>query len=117
MIEQPLSLENQTLRDQLISSLRYARERGIVSPAATRLFNEWTDVAESEIPSRQPERNKRAILLNIERARVYRDAGYFDYAKDNYEGALVQLGNEVDREFSEETAEIVYLELGALPQN
>ena len=54
----------------------------------------------------QPNRNKGAILLNVERARLYRDAGFIEETLENYQDALMQLGTRMTKLVTD-TAEII----------
>ena len=116
MFEQPTSLEG-NLRKQLVDAIIKMRERGVEDSEARRLLNEWIERTEKDVPTNQPNRNKGAILLNAERARLYRDAGFIEETLENYQDALMQLGNENDRKFATDTAEIIYAEIDALPQS
>lgn len=122
MREKPKSLEG-NLRERLLGALINMRERGIRDPEAIRLLNEWSEEIEKRVPINQPKRRRGIIFPNIERARLYRDAGYFDEAAENYKDALVQLENETNREnkgdceFISTTTEMIYAEMDKLPEN
>ncbi|OGN04535.1 MAG: hypothetical protein A2831_00745 [Candidatus Yanofskybacteria bacterium RIFCSPHIGHO2_01_FULL_44_17] len=117
MLEIPVSLERKDLRTRLVESLAKMRESGGIDHEVARLLDEWTKEKEEAVPANQPERNKAAILLNVERARLYRDAGYIEEAIENYEAALTQLENEQDRESVAGVSEIIYTEIDQLPRN
>ena len=113
MQERPKQLEGD-LRGRLVQRMR---ERGVEDPEAVRLMIEWTREEEKTVPANQPECGRATTLFNIKRARLYRDARCIGEAIENYEHALIQLGNDQDRDFAADTAEIIYAEIDALPQD
>ena len=110
MQERPRSLEG-NLRERLIKCVR---EKGADDPETKRLLTQWTQEEEKAVPVPQPERSKGVILFNIKRARLYAEMGWIEAARDNYSDALMQLGNLEDREFADNTGEVVYEEIDNL---
>jgi hypothetical protein len=78
------SFEKNPLRER---ALELVKERGFEDLEAHRAYDEWID--EQEALATDAENTDLAgLLLNIERARFDRDAGYPAWARDGYTDAI-----------------------------
>lgn len=93
-------------RKQVIKKLRELREQGILHPENADFLSDFFEQEEAKIKT-----NKELIRFNLERGKIYREAGYIEEAEANFLSALEQARHEGDPELTA----IIEAELDALP--